>query len=502
MLSLLLPLWGVASPPRGGLLEIPVIAGERWWGLVADGRVPLPFEGPIEIDGRKLPADTFRANMLLSSRGRYVVSREPMRVAYDGATLRLSPTRGERLTLHKGGRTLRESLLSSRQGTTHEVCEEWLFDAPIYSLRGEDALLLGEDDVLSFALMLGERGVPSGTLLLPLGWHSLTSSLGFDKGLYPSPKAMIDSLHRMGMRVMLTISPYVMAAGRDYQRYRREGVLLTDSSGEPLIFPSRLGQSASLALTEESVKRMNGALKGLQSDLGVDGFYFDTLDLLPLLRENPAVLGPFLDAWQRVGEGLEGVIYSSPTRSADGGVVYALSSARRCSWEELRGCVRRAIDGGLLGYPQSSLAADLDFGGGENLTLRAAQLSALLPVAIIPAEVWTLEGVESLCGLLEWRSENGDFLRSLVASCRARGEPLVRHLEYEFPRMGFVYCTDEYMIGSEWLVAPALGPGNRRVVRLPRGTWRQYGSERTFRGPRVVDISISEGGVALFRRVK
>ena len=54
----------------------------------------------------------------------------------------------------------------------------------------------------------------------------------------------------------------------------------------------------------------------------------------------------------------------------------------------------------------------------------------------------------------------------------ATGEPIVRHLAYEFPDQGFETCKDQFMLGDKYLVAPMVEKGNSRVVRLPKGRWK------------------------------
>ena len=40
------------------------------------------------------------------------------------------------------------------------------------------------------------------------------------------------------------------------------------------------------------------------------------------------------------------------------------------------------------------------------------------------------------------------------------------------------------------------------MVRLPKGRWREYESGRVFKGPRVIDVDVTSGKVALFERVE
>ncbi|MBB6633389.1 TIM-barrel domain-containing protein [Cohnella thailandensis] len=48
----------------------------------------------------------------------------------------------------------------------------------------------------------------------------------------------------------------------------------------------------------------------------------------------------------------------------------------------------------------------------------------------------------------------------------------MRHMAYEFPDAGFERVTDQFMLGSDILVAPVLkkGAATRRIA-FPPGTW-------------------------------
>lgn len=503
-------LWGGSEAlaiRRDNRTSISVISGERWWGLVVDeGRCTLPFERSFVLNSGAPAPTTFRANVLISNRGRFVRSQEPMVVSYDGDKIVVTPTEGEKPLLEKGGRTLRESYLVHHHKYVADSLARrlpvTLFERPIYELGGRDALLYTQQDVLEFARMLKQRGAPEGVILLPLGWHTPSGVMTFDEVAYPDPKAMIEELRKEGMGVMLTVSPYVMAAGRNYQRCRKAGMLLADTKGEPIVFQSRYGYTACRALTPEGVAELNASLRDLQTELGVAGFYFDMLDAVNLLGGDSKEVENYLAAWRRVGQGLDVAIYSSPLGGPDNEIVTSVSTTRQYSWQELERSVRRIINASLLGYDYTTLAADLDFGGDQQLILRTAQFAALMPVAIIPYSAWSLEDSSALCEALRWRCENGDYVAALASHCIATAEPMVRHLEYQFPRMGFTNCDNEYMFGTEWLVVPVVSSGTTQMVRLPKGSWKLYGTDRVFRGPRVIDLDISDGKMALFQLVK
>ena len=60
---------------------------------------------------------------------------------------------------------------------------------------------------------------------------------------------------------------------------------------------------------------------------------------------------------------------------------------------------------------------------------------------------------------------------------------MVRALLVEFPEdPGAWLVEDEYMFGSQMLVAPLLESGNERVVYLPKGKWIDYQTGKVYEG--------------------
>ena len=495
--------------------EIKPIKGEKWWGLVVDtDKVALPFSAPFTLNTADCSPATYHADIMLSSRGRYVWSSTPLMVTFDGAKFVVSSVSPKgtpadtKPTVEKAGRSLREAYLMCCHKNFPPkaiAADEMLFSAPIYELGGPESILYTQQDVADFAEMLQRRNAPKGTILLPQGWRSATGTFTFDAEAYPTPEALIKDLHSKGWKVMLTVTPYVPAAGRGYRRSLKEGRLMTDKRGTPIVFESRLGYTACRSLTDEVVHELNTSLKALQTDLGVDGFYFDCLDALPLYKHDSHGLEHFLTAWHSVSEGLNVAIYSTPTNTQLGSVVSSVSPMRTYTWEALGKTLETAIDAAVLGYTRTCIAADLNFApskgkADEALILRTAQASSLLPVAIVPYAVWSLSDTAAVDKMLDLRSELGPYILSLAKESVTTAEPIIRHLEYQFPRTGFTNCKDEYMIGNRYLVAPVITNGESRMVRLPKGKWKDS-TGRKIKGPRVIDVTLDSGDIAIFEAV-
>lgn len=495
--------------------DIKVQSGEKWWGLVVDpSNITLPFEMPFTINTSTLAPTLYKANVMLSNRGRYLWSESPMVVSFDGKKFTVTAEGKDAVApkVQKSGRTLREAYLMCchKNFPPQEVAvPELLFGSPIYEFGGTDALLYGQQDVLAFADMLVGRGAPSGTILLPMGWNSPSGAPAFDLEAYPNPKDMVAQLHAKGMKVMLTVTPYVMAAGRGYQQLRRDGGLICEPSGEPTVFQTGLGYTACRDITPQSAKDINAALHTLQTEVGIDGFYLDCLDALPLMGNQPDKLENFLTTWHSVADGLGAVVLSTPSAHPLGEVASTVTTERLASWQSLGRSLETAVEASVLGFTRTCVAAGLDFpacgkgnpGWNERLVLRTAQLAAMLPVAIIPYALWSIDDQEAVKELLEWRASMGPYYLELAHQATTSAEPIVRHLEYQFPRTGFTNSRDQFMIGDRYLVAPVVDDGTRRMVRLPKGRWQDQ-SGRTIKGPRVIDADVSGGKMAIFKAVK
>ena len=75
------------------------------------------------------------------------------------------------------------------------------------------------------------------------------------------------------------------------------------------------------------------------------------------------------------------------------------------------------------------------------------------------------------------------YVYAQAKDCTERGLPMVRALLVEFPDdPGAWLVEDEYMFGSQILVAPLLESGNSRTVYLPRGKWIDYQSGDVYDG--------------------
>lgn len=95
----------------------------------------------------------------------------------------------------------------------------------------------------------------------------------------------------------------------------------------------------------------------------------------------------------------------------------------------------------------------------------------------------------------------GSEILALAQASAMTGEPIVRSLEYEFPHQGYSSIVDQFMLGSDILVAPVLEDGTvRRSVQIPPGEW--LGDDGvSFVGPININIAAPLERLPWFRRI-
>jgi len=78
------------------------------------------------------------------------------------------------------------------------------------------------------------------------------------------------------------------------------------------------------------------------------------------------------------------------------------------------------------------------------------------------------------------------LLKQAAVSCRT-GLPLTRHLVLGWPEDRTAWdCEDEYLLGSDLLVAPVLDDRDERDLYLPAGRWESLFGRDVLEGPRTI----------------
>ncbi len=96
------------------------------------------------------------------------------------------------------------------------------------------------------------------------------------------------------------------------------------------------------------------------------------------------------------------------------------------------------------------------------------------------------------------------YIHSLMEEASRTGAPLLRTMFYEFPQDPACWeLDDQYMFGSDYLVAPILHAGQReRNVYLPAGTWENVRTGELCEGGRTLLCEAPLEAIPVFCRSK
>ncbi|MDR0510063.1 MAG: hypothetical protein LBH06_03095 [Rikenellaceae bacterium] len=496
----------MAGPLGAAEMKVGSQNGERWWGAYVGNSPDQPFVQPFDLAPVQKSASGFASTLLLSDMGRYIYCSAPMGVRFDGDvfTLRYDNDPPE---LFNAGRTLREAyrVACFRYFQPNNIAPAAEFlTSPLYDTNVEFGSFPTQEAILNFAERLVKEGFPKGIILVGEGWSHVPGTYMFDPGAFPDPKAMVDRLHGMGFKLMLTVSPYAAAAGRSYIDNLRKDLLMLDAKGKPMVVSQEDGHFTAY---DPGEKRTSDFIKEnllrLKSSCGVDGFRFDCNTLLPTLgdAQGARLMSRWLDVGKDVGltEYYPGQnarytpycnIVGAPRTVKGNPLLYDLTnitSAQLCGYQFCR-FVPGAVGDTTALFSQNWLM------------MRVLQFQSMLPLQSVPFAPWRIRDrgmYQSLRQYMKQREQLAAYYAQLYREWLIAGEPIVRHMEYMFPRSGFSNCNDQFMLGSRYLCAPLLERKSTRMVRLPRGVWVDTRG-RQYRGPVVVIVSDADGRPPIF----
>lgn len=222
-----------AQPPFEKTVE--PLPGERWWGgFVALGnRMPYPAE-LAEQDLARINYNNQSVPLLLSSEGRYVWSEHPFRFRIEQGRLHLSSDH-EALEAVHAGESLRDAYAAASAAhfpPSGTIPAELFFSMPQYNTWIELMYDQNQRDIMRYARKAVENGFPQGIFMIDDNWQNDYGNFDFKASRFPDPRGMIDSLHAMGFRVMLWISPYVSPDSPEFRELERKGYLLKTRRGD------------------------------------------------------------------------------------------------------------------------------------------------------------------------------------------------------------------------------------------------------------------------------
>ncbi len=502
---------------------------EKWYGATVVGGSMMPFKEGFSFDMNGDVKGNQAAPLLLSTSGRYVWSNAPFAFTINKSDIQISNLH-DSLYIQKAGTTLADAYREASKTffPAHgKLPDTLLFTKPQYNTWIELVYNQNQDDILKYAHDIVKNGFPPGVLMIDDNWAPYYGKFEFRKDRFANPKAMLSELHALGFKVMIWVCPFVSPDSEVFRDLKSKKLLLLDSKGdssltwekaqEPALINWWNGYSAVMDFTNPSaVDWYSSQLDYLVKEYGLDGFKLDAGDpeFYPPTRISfkPASQNEHTELW-----GLFGLKYPLNEYRAmwkrGGEPIAERLRDKSNTWEDLQKLIPDITTAGLLGY---AFACPDMIGGGEfgsfigkdkleqMLIVRSAQCSALMPMmqfSVAPWRVLDSLHFQAVKNAVTIRDRFTPLILRLARQSAVSGEPIVKKMEYVFPKQGLETCNDQFMLGDSIMVAPMLQSGNSRTVMFPKGIWKaDDGSSIT--GPAKKEIDVAMERLPWFRLIK
>ncbi|HLO59669.1 MAG TPA: glycoside hydrolase family 31 protein [Bacteroidales bacterium] len=468
--------------------NIAIAKNEHWWmGIISHGSIqPLKSGYKADLNGNLYGNQA--QPLLLSDQGRIIWSEDPFAAEVRNDSIFLTTSSGECI-VKKVADNLRGAFLYASQNyfpPAGALPAKIMFQNPQYNTWIELLHNQNQQDVLNYASKIIKTGLPPGVIMIDDNWQEDYGKWDFHPGRFTDPKAMMDSLHHMGFRVMLWICPFISADSENGRMLETKKAVLRTTSGETKMIHWWNGYSSVLDLTNPYAKEwLINQLHYLQNEYGIDGFKFDAgdpeyyVDGLATVNITP---NRQTELFSEIGRAFPLNEYRATWKMGGQPLAQRLRDKSH-SWKDLQSLIPDILLQGIMGYPFT--CPDM-IGGGEmgsfvnldkvdqELIVRSAQCHVFMPMmqfSVAPWRVLDSLHFNAVKQAIAIRMQYSDLILELAEKAAKSGEPVVRSMEYVFPHCGYAEVSDQFLLGDRLLVAPFVTKSDYREVAIPPGKW-------------------------------
>lgn len=507
---------------------------ECWWGFATTIGRDAPITKENEGFSRDLRIENYSNQavpLLVSNKGRYIWSDKAFMFTVQNEELVFEAVAP--IHIVRAGETLREAFLAASRNhfpPSGKVPDLSLIAKPQWNTWIELTYNQNQTDILAYAKAIGENGFPEGgVIMIDDTWQYGYGIWEFDPRRFNNPKQLCDELHELGFKIMLWVCPFVSMDSPGYREMAfgmkdagvacEKGGLICDVEGEPVAAKWWNGKSASIDFSHPlGAAWFARQLATLQEKFGVDGWKFDAGDTESYkahwITKGGCSPSEMSEAYAKIGLQFPLNEYRACFKMGGQPLVQRLCDKGH-SWTDLQQLIPDIISCGLLGHP--FVCPDM-IGGGNwvvfteaaqipfdpELFVRSAQVHALSPMMQFSAAPWRMLKGEYLDAVRDaaWlRMKFAQYIVDLAKECAISGEPMLRNMEYNYPRHGWENVKDQFMMGEKLLVAPQIikGAKERKVV-IPQGKWLdEMGT--SYEGPLEIVVSTPLDRLPHFERI-
>ena len=411
-----------------------------------------------------------------------------------------------------------------------------------------------QEEVLSVARKYNELGIHIDQIVIDFFHWTYQGDWKFDKTYWPDPKAMIDELHSMGIKVMVSVWPSVDRRSENFYPMLEDGLLMKTERGEIQTYDYQ-GDCVEIdAFNEETRKFLWNKCKENYYDLGIDGFWLDNSEpdlgvydfenyrycegsALLVSNMYPQMYSrAFYDNMKDLGKSFVNLLRCAWAGSQKyGNLVW--SGDVPSTFEAFEDQLKCGLNMGLAGIGWWTT----DIGGFmtddcfsdefKQLLIRWYQFAVYSAVLRlhgdrgpynIPAlddrdwgggylhtgqanEMWSYgdECFKIMKDYFDLRTSLKPYIKKLFDEHSKTGAPLIRAMFFEFPEDEKCWeIDDQYMFGDKYLVAPIFHLDEfKRKVYLPGGKWKLTSNGQIFDGASKVTVDAPIEYMPVFERV-
>lgn len=412
-----------------------------------------------------------------------------------------------------------------------------------------------QKEVLEVARRYQKEGIHIDQIVIDFFHWTLQGDWKFDRKYWPDPKAMIDELHSMGIKVMVSVWPSVDKKSENFGPMMDRGLLIQTERGAVQTYDYQGDCMEIDALNPETRKYVWEVCKKNYYDLGVDGFWLDNSepDFAVYDHENYRYFaGPALTCSNIYPQMYSRVFFDPMKKMGNDAVVNLL----RCAWagsqkygnvvwsgdvpstfEAFYDQLQAGLNMGLAGIPWWTtdiggfMTDDWEDPDFKQLLIRWYQFAVYSPVLRMHGErgpidipplddrdwgggylhtghsneLWSYgeENYRIMKHYYEVRMAMKEYIKGLFEEASENGSPLLRAMFYEFPEDPKCWeLQDQYMFGDRYLVAPVFHLNQwQREVYLPEGTWRDTRDGKNYEGGQLIMVEAPLETIPVFEKV-
>jgi hypothetical protein len=366
------------------------------------------------------------------------------------------------------------------------------------------------------------NGVSLDTLSVDTDWKSPNQWDGWEwnPALFPSPAAFLSWARSQGIHVTMNIHSSVSTSDPQYAQAQAiaGGTLAPAScnSGPCAVWDwSKIPQAESNFALQQPIQDQGVAFWWLDwccdaSNVSMPGVTPDSW-INHLYAQDLINTGQRGFVLARIGASLQNSTAGSYAAGpwADHRSAIHFTGDTWSTWNTLAAQAQLAADEGSIGVPYVSN----DIGGflgppsgaandPDDLYLRWLQLGTFQPImrehsnsGQNPRLPWDYDGATQAVGdkFLQLRESLVPYLYTLARQASSGGLPMTQALYLGYPGQPAAYDhPDEYLLGSDMLVAPVTTPGSvaTTTVWLPPGQWTDWFTGATFTGPSTQTLEV------------